>query len=219
MDTNFQGEMMRKNAIIIDYGMGNVQSVANAFRYLGASVCITDSIRDILSAEYLILPGVGSFRRAMEIIRTKRLDLAIKETLSRKATRLLGICLGMQLLASIGTEDGETTGLGFIDTRVEEFKPDELCGLKVPHVGFDTVQFPNQNGLFRDMPTSADFYFTHSYRMLPDNIYNSNFGICVYGIEFLAAFVINNICGVQFHPEKSHTAGLQLLKNFVEWRI
>jgi glutamine amidotransferase len=208
--------MMNKNVIIIDYGMGNIQSVANAFRYLGASVCITDSIKDILSAEYLILPGVGSFRKAVEIIRTKRLDLAIKETLARKSTRLLGICLGMQLLASVGTEDGETAGLGFIDTRVEEFQPSELHGLKVPHVGFDTVHFSDQNGLFRNLPINSDFYFTHSYRILADSTSFFNYGTCTYGVKFLAAFEINNIYGVQFHPEKSQTNGLLLLRNFLE---
>tara|TARA_Y100000758_G_C15877351_1_gene358986 strand:- start:321 stop:695 length:375 start_codon:yes stop_codon:yes gene_type:complete len=123
--------------------------------------------------------------------------------------------MGMQLLGSYGTEDGGAVGLGLISNRVERFDKEELNGNKIPHVGFNVVNFSDRKGLFKDFPKSSDFYFTHSYRMLVDGI-SGRYATCVYGEEFLAAFQVNNICGTQFHPEKSQTNGLLLLRNFLQ---
>jgi glutamine amidotransferase len=121
----------------------------------------------------------------------------------------------MQLLGSHGTEDGVTAGLGLIPNCVDRFAPLEVGKKKIPHIGFNAVRGSHKNGLFRNLPEVADFYFVHSYRMLPEN-QNANVATCTYGIEFLAAIEVDNICGTQFHPEKSQTNGLILLKNFLE---
>ena len=121
----------------------------------------------------------------------------------------------MQLFGSQGTEDGETIGLGLINNKVDLFAPDELKSEKIPHVGFNTVHFNQKTRLFKDLPDQADFYFVHSYRMLIEQ-FMCNYGICNYGVEFLAAFELDNVCGTQFNPEKSQTNGLILLKNFLE---
>ncbi len=121
----------------------------------------------------------------------------------------------MQLLGSHGTEDGETEGLALVSNRVDKFTPQELGPNKLPHVGFNTVQLQEQSGLFRNLPEEADFYFVHSYRMLVEEM-ACNKATCVYGTEFLAAFQMGNVYGTQFHPEKSQTNGLSLLRNFLE---
>jgi glutamine amidotransferase len=207
--------MAHKNATIVDYGMGNIWSVMGALRYLGNEPEVSsDSVR-ISKADCLILPGVGSFRKAMQALRRSGLDRAILEAVKSRGCKILGICLGMQLLATCGTEDGETRGLGLIPNRVEKFTSQETGNNKIPHIGFNSTQFSERKGLFRDFPNTADFYYVHSYRILRDGL-TGRFATCNYGIEFLAAFEWENIFGVQFHPEKSQTNGLILLKNFLE---
>jgi len=200
---------------VIDYGMGNICSVINAIEYLGASVVLTSDPGQIRSADHLILPGVGSFRKAMETLRAKRIDTAIRSAAEANGSRILGICLGMQLLGSHSTEDGDAVGLELIPNRVELFSQEELKDNKLPHVGYNSVRLSESEGLFREIPEDAFFYFNHSYRMLADNLTGRR-ATCTYGIEFLAAFERDNICGTQFHPEKSQSNGLLLLKNFLE---
>ena len=120
----------------------------------------------------------------------------------------------MQMLGSRGTEDGDTPGLGLIPNRVDRFTPQELGKNKIPHIGFNVVRCSQRDGLFRNLPEPADFYFVHSYRMLREG-QEGNAAICTYGIDFLAAFEVDNIFGTQFHPEKSQTNGLILLTNFL----
>jgi len=200
---------------VIDYGMGNICSVINALEYLGGSVVLTSDPKQIKSADHLILPGVGSFRKAMETLRVKRIDTAICSAAETNGSRILGICLGMQLLGSHSTEDGDTIGLELIPNRVEQFSQVELKENKLPHVGYNSVHLSESEGLFRDIPEDAFFYFNHSYRMLVGDLMGIS-ATCTYGIEFLAAFETDNICGTQFHPEKSQSNGLLLLKNFLE---
>ena len=200
--------------LVIDYGMGNILSVLSAVRYLGATAEVSSDPEAIASAQKLILPGVGSFRRAMESLRATGLDQAIHRAVQSGETNLLGICLGMQLLGTVGTEDGETEGLGLIDQRVDSFTPEELSGLKIPHIGFSGVKAGPDSRLFAGLPSEADFYFVHSFRMLPE-IPDTVVSCCHHGATFAAAVEKGNVFGAQFHPEKSQTNGLMLLRNFL----
>ena len=201
---------------VVDYGMGKVYSVLSALRYLGVAPVLTGDVKQVATAEHIILPGVGSFRKGMEEIRRRGLDKAIYEAVHNHGAKILGICLGMQLLGSRGEEDGDTAGLDLIPNKVGPFSTEELDeGIKVPHVGFDVVRTGDQTGLFSGLSEEAVFYFTHSYRMLMDDL-DGRLGVCSYGIDFLAAFEVDNVCGTQFHPEKSQTSGLILFNNFLK---
>lgn len=207
--------MVTSQIIIVDYGMGNIWSVLGALRYLGNEPVVSCDSDRVNKADCLILPGVGSFRKAMQVLRESGLEEAILDAVKSQGCKILGICLGMQLLCAGGTEDGNTSGLGLISNRVEKFTSKETNNKKIPHIGFNSTQFSEAAGLFSDFPNAADFYYVHSYRMLPNGI-GGRIAVCSYGIEFLAAFECGNICGTQFHPEKSQTNGLILLKNFLE---
>ena len=207
--------MMHKRTIIVDYGMGNIWSVLGAFRYLGNEPEVSCDPDRVSKADCLILPGVGSFRKAMQVLRKSGLETAILEAVKSRGCKILGICLGMQLLGTYGTEDGETPGLRLIPNWVEKFTPKETGNNKIPHIGFNSTRFSERDGLFSDFPNTVDFYYVHAYRMLKNSL-TGRIATCSYGIEFLAAFEWENICGTQFHPEKSQTNGLILLKNFLE---
>jgi len=205
----------KKQVVVIDYGMGNLWSVASAIRHLGAEPQITKSAKEISSAKFLILPGVGSFRRAMEAIRKNSIDQAILQSLSQSETKLLGICLGMQLLGSTSSEDGDTQGLGLVPNAVQKFTNNADTRLKIPHVGFSEVKHGANTKLFSGIPSGSCFYFVHSYFMeLTPAI--EGVATCRYGTEFVAAFEQGQVSGTQFHPEKSQSMGLNLLKNFLE---
>lgn len=207
--------MTKRSVIVIDYGMGNICSVINALEYLGSNVILTNNPDQIMLADYIVLPGVGSFRRAMQSLRESKIDEAIRYAVKVKDSHILGICLGMQLLGSHSTEDGNTEGLGLIKNRVEHFSKHELGDNRIPQVGYNSVHLSESKGLFNNIPEGAFFYFNHSYRMLVDD-FSGRYATCIYGIEFLAAFETDNIYGTQFHPEKSQSNGLMLLKNFME---
>lgn len=206
--------MKKYSVLIIDYGLSNILSVVNAFTYLGSNCEVTGSPEKIAKSKTLILPGVGSFNKAMNSIRELRIDEALLQAVDQGA-KILGICLGMQLLGSMSTEDGDTRGLNLIDNKVEAFSTTEVGNQKIPHVGFDKVKKDDRSQLFQGLPSESDFYFLHSYRML-DSEQSGIRAICKYGIEFLAAFERDNIFGTQFHPEKSQTNGLKLLQNFLK---
>lgn len=206
--------MEHKHVTIVDYGMGNIWSVMGALRYLGNEPEVScDPVR-VSKADCLILPGVGSFRKAMDRIRQAALDEALVEAVRSRGSKILGICLGMQLLGAHGTENGQTPGLGLIPNRVERFSSKETGNRKIPHIGFNSTRFSEKDGLFCDLPNPSDFYYVHAYRMMPEELQGRT-AICNHGIEFLAGFELENICGTQFHPEKSQTNGLILLKNFL----
>ena len=206
---------MGPRVAVVDYGMGNVWSVISALRYLGATVELVRDLEVLARADFMVLPGVGSFKKGMENLKESGLDEVIRSAAIVNNAKILGICLGMQLLGSQSEEDGETAGLGLVTNRVERFTTKEVGQNKIPHVGFNPVHFSEQKGLFSDLPETSDFYFTHSYRMLAGKI-EGRYATCSYGIDFLAAFEIGNICGAQFHPEKSQTNGLVLLRNFLK---
>lgn len=206
--------MSKPTVTVIDYGMGNLWSVLSALRYLGCNPVVSGDPDQIASAESLILPGVGSFRKAMIALQDKSLDQAIIETVQTRGTKILGICLGMQLMGATSSEDGDTPGLGLIKSVVEKFTFQEIGAKKIPHIGFDLVHSKPDSNLFKGLERAADFYFVHSYRMLPVNLIGKQ-ATCDYGVEFLAAYEQDNIFATQFHPEKSQTNGLILLKNFL----
>lgn len=206
--------MISSNITVIDYGMGNLWSVLSALRYLGSNATISSSPEEIVRADALLLPGVGSFRKAMNSLQKNGIDQAIVEAVQSKGTKILGICLGMQLLGESSTEDGNTIGLGLIPTTVDKFTIEEVGFNKIPHIGFDDVQSQSDWSLFRGLKSFSDFYFVHSYRLLPVSL-SGKCAICSYGVDFLAAYEMDNVFATQFHPEKSQTNGLMLLKNFL----
>jgi len=202
--------------VIVDYGMGNTYSLQSAFKYLGIEAVLSSDPKQILKAGRVVLPGVGSFRRAMANLRKSELDRTLKDVMLEKKSPLLGICLGMQLLGRSSTEDGFSEGLGLLDYPVERFNAECDKSIRIPHVGFDTVSVKKNTLLFRGLSREVDFYFTHSYRMTSENeSYIS--GTCFYGGNFIASYEKENIFGTQFHPEKSQSNGLFVLKNFMEW--
>ena len=199
---------------IIDYGMGNLWSIESALKFLGAKVIITNNREIISDSEKLILPGVGSFFKAIQSLNKLKLKSVIRSTVLDQKSKILGICLGMQLMSRYGFEDGKSTGLGLISTDTRPFSKELIGELRIPHIGFNSVEPPDQSLLFNNISRPYDFYFVHSY-YLPINIKYGDKTICTYGDKFLAAFENDNIYATQFHPEKSQTNGLILLKNFL----
>jgi len=197
---------------IIDYGLGNLGSIQNMFKRIGVQAKITSDLGEIAGANKILLPGVGAFDNAM----TRINETGLKEVLDKKAkldkVPILGICLGMQLLTR-GSQEGVLSGLGWIEADTIKFPA--IDGLKVPHMGWNVVNPSTQSKLTLDLPNESRFYFVHSYYVQVDKQENSILK-ANYGIEFDAAIQNDNIYGAQFHPEKSHKLGIQLLKNFSE---
>ena len=198
--------------------MGNLWSVASAIKFLGADPVVSHDPIEIANSNCLVLPGVGSFRRAMETIKTNKYDQAIAEALTNSKTKLLGICLGMQLLGASSTEDGQTPGLGLVPNLVTRFSSNNDIKIKIPHIGFSEVKSPKNSSLFANIPDNSCFYFVHSYFMEIANydVTKSHVAIATHGTDFVAAIESGRICGTQFHPEKSQKSGLQLIRNFLE---
>jgi glutamine amidotransferase len=197
--------------VIVDYGMGNIRSIVGALKYIGVKeILVSSNYDEIRNSDKLILPGVGSFGKAMDQIRIKNIDTYLKEVVIQEKKPILGICLGMQLLGMSSTEDGDNEGLKFVNGEVKKF---EDRGFKVPHVGLNQVKISENGNLYSNLPALADFYFTHSYKM--ESSSNINQSICTYGCDFIASFEFENIAGVQFHPELSQGNGLKLLKNYI----
>jgi len=208
----------KHQVVIIDYGMGNLWSVASAIKFLGAEPVVSSDPTEIANSNCLVLPGVGSFRRAMETIKTKKYDQAIAEALTNSKTKLLGICLGMQLLGVSSNEDGQTDGLGLVPNRVIKFSSEGNPNIKIPHIGFSEVTSPKNSSLFKNIPDNSCFYFVHSYFMEAADYgaTNNHIATANHGKEFVAAIDSGQVCGTQFHPEKSQTNGLRLIQNFLE---
>jgi len=194
---------------IIDYKMGNLRSVQKGFEHAGVSdVVVTDDPSVIENAHGIVLPGVGAFRDAAANLRESGVEDMVRHKAAH-GTPFLGICLGLQLLADIGYEDGEWAGLGMVPGTCERLPG----GVKIPHIGWNTVEYPRDSTLFQGIPDSTAFYFVHSYRFVPADS-SAVIGSTEYGVRFAAAVQHDNIFAVQFHPEKSSTMGLRLLANF-----
>lgn len=199
--------------LIIDYKMGNVGSILNMIKKIGGEAEISDDIEKIKNADKLILPGVGAFDTGMKNLEEMNLISVIKEK-ALNGTPILGICLGMQLLAD-KSEEGKLDGLELINGEVKKFKFDNDKSLKIPHMGWNTISPVKEDILFNDMPPEMKFYFVHSYYFVC-NDKNDELAKTSYGFDFSSMVRKGNIIGAQFHPEKSHKFGMKLLKNFLE---
>lgn len=205
--------------IVIDYGAGNVQSVINAINQIDNSleIIVSKEISDLKSANYFVLPGVGAFGDCMDAL--KSIDGFIPELRNQILNYkkpFLGICVGMQVLASIGYENGEHQGLGFINGKVEKIPAND--GLKVPHMGWNNIKLKNsRHPILKDIKDDEDFYFANSYHFVCQNE-NNVLAYADYGQKINSILSKDNILAVQFHPEKSGEAGLRILKNFINWR-
>ena len=202
------------NIIIVDYGMGNLRSIANKFRRLNVEVKISSDFSEIKSADKLILPGVGHFKTGMtKLHETGLIDLLNTMVLQDKIP-VLGICLGLQLFTGY-SEEGNVPGLGWIDAETLRFNVSDKTKYKVPHMGWNSVEIVNKNELDKDLVNGDLFYFVHSYH-LKCNDENIVWMKTLYDYEFVSAVRKENIYGTQFHPEKSHESGLQIIKRFTE---
>jgi glutamine amidotransferase len=203
------------NVGIVNYGMGNLGSVRRALEDLGQSAFIAEHPAALFDAQRIVLPGVGSFNEGMARLREGGWVELIRRLVLNERKPLLGICLGMQMLADHGEEGGGSAGLALIGGRVRRL--DALgCTLRIPHVGWNDVTLPADDPLFGHVPQHSDFYFVHSYALeatRPAEVIAST----SYGVDVVAAVRAGNTFGTQFHPEKSSKAGRQLLRNFLDY--
>jgi len=198
---------------IVDYNMGNLASVKNAFNLLGENVIIESDPDKLSQYERIILPGVGAFADAMQHLKERGMDQAVCE-FAKSGKNLLGICLGMQLLFESSEEFGINDGLGLIQGRVVAFDSSRFHQpLKVPHMGWNRM-FTKNHPLFQGLDEAHYLYFVHSYHAMPSN-QEDIIGECEYGYRFTSAVAHDNVMGIQPHPEKSHQNGLTILKNFI----
>lgn len=202
------------SVVIVDYGLGNLWSVRNAFEFVGARVSVSSCPTEIASAQSLVLPGVGSFGSGMQNLHARGLLASLNEAVLQRGVPVLGICLGMQLLADGSEEAPGVEGLGWIPGQVKKFRDKSL---RLPHMGFNAVlPVDAESPRFKSADGKAtDFYFVHSYCFVPDDE-GHVMARTVYGGDFVSAVRKDNIIGVQFHPEKSQSSGLRLIRNFVQ---
>jgi glutamine amidotransferase len=200
--------------LIVDYGMGNIASARRAIEECGGRVIVSDKPSDICQADRIVVPGVGAFPLAMQRLRDAGWVEALNSAVLQDGIPLLGVCLGMQLLADESDEVSPTAGLGLIPGRVKRISPADSSE-RVPHVGWNEVNHCN-HPLFDGIPVGADFYFVHSFRFVPSNS-DTVLATTPYAGEFVSAVGHLRVAGVQFHPEKSSRAGFRLLKNFLAW--
>ena len=205
---------MSNNILIVDYEMGNLNSVRKKFSRLKANPIISSDPKDILNADKIILPGVGHFQKAMENLKMFNLLDVLQEAITVKQKPILGICLGMQLMTK-HSEEGNVDGLGWFDAEVIKFKVQDNLKFKIPHMGWNQIQISKESSLMKNIPAATEFYFVHSYHVKA-NEQNDVLNETEYESTFPSAIEKNNIFGVQYHPEKSHDLGKQLLQNFID---
>ena len=200
---------------IVDYGVGNIQAIANIYKRLNIPVRIAGTAEELAGAERVILPGVGAFDWAMTRLNKSGMRGVLDKMVVSQGRRVLGICVGMQMFAKRSAE-GSLEGLGWMDAEVKKFDgAGPFTRMDLPHMGWNDVEPRSQEGLFRDIGETGRFYFLHSYYFAPKDR-NTILGVTEYGGAFASSVQAGNIYGVQFHPEKSHQWGIQLLKNFAE---
>ena len=203
--------------VIIDYNSGNLRSAEKSFQLMSeelklGQVKVSNKPEDVVNADRIVLPGVGAFGSAIKNLDEFNLRDTILEYAKIRQRPLLGICLGMQLMGTSSEEDGLNRGLSFVPVNASKI---EVLDLKVPHVGFNQVDFPSDSILYKGLENLSDFYFTHSYKMESDMEINQ--AMCCYGDDFIASYEQGNIVGTQFHAELSQTNGLKLFENFLEY--
>jgi len=207
---------------IIDYGSGNIRSVYKSFEKAALlldsdiEIVIIDNIKKLRRMDKIVLPGVGAFADCMQGLKNINGLIELLNTMVLKESKaFLGICVGMQLLANYSNEYGHTEGLSWIEgdvSPIEKVEPE----MKIPHMGWNSINFDKNHPIFNEIKEEEDFYFVHSYKI---NIKNNDFILAKtqYGSDITAVILKNNIIGTQFHPEKSQSAGIQFIKNFLEW--
>ncbi len=199
--------------LILDYSAGNIQSVRKKVERLNQEVWVGNDPKLLEKASKIILPGVGHFGNAMEQLQNLAVLEVLNEQVLVKQKPILGICLGMQLMAK-SSEEGNANGLGWVNGTVKRFSVDDTLKYKIPHMGWNTVNIKKNSQLMKNIEESSEFYFVHSYHFTTEDqslILNTT----DYHYSFVSAFENNNIFGVQYHPEKSHDTGMQLIQNFL----
>jgi glutamine amidotransferase len=199
---------------IIDYGMGNLRSVYNALASLGQEPTIANKPKQLRDARGIVLPGVGAFGDGMHNLNELGFVEELEAQVLRGGKPFLGLCLGLQLLGTTSFEHGENRGLNWISGTVERIKFPEGCEtLRIPHIGWNEVRFEKKDGLYAGLGDSRSFYFVHSFVLNPDDLGVVS-GVCNYGSDIVASVEFANIAATQFHPEKSHNAGIAVLRNW-----
>ncbi|NBP68515.1 MAG: imidazole glycerol phosphate synthase subunit HisH [Cytophagia bacterium] len=200
---------------ILDYGMGNLLSVYSAFDYLAADVKICKHPEDLEDVDRIVIPGVGAFKDCIDKINNNGFREVLEIEVLKKGKPTLGICLGMQIMASKGTEGGDYNGLGWFDATVTRLHPTDT-DKRVPNIGWNDVAFNSKVPLFKGLPDKVDFYLVHSFYM---KTINASDVVATYDYDYpvTAAVLKNNIFATQFHPEKSQDFGLKILENFIAW--
>ncbi|UCD03755.1 MAG: imidazole glycerol phosphate synthase subunit HisH [Candidatus Woesearchaeota archaeon] len=204
--------------LIIDYDMGNLNNVMKAFNKMGyADVVISNKVEDVKKADAFVLAGVGAFGDAMNNLKKLKLIEPLTEAVMKEGKPILGICLGVQLLGTEGEEGGKHGGLNFLPMTIKLLDISRDDSLRLPHIGWDDTYILKKDSiLFKDVLNGADFYYVHSYYTSCNKDYII-VAVCDYGQEFVSAVEYKNIFGTQFHPEKSHRYGLQIIKNFADY--
>lgn len=203
-----------KEILLVDYGMGNLFSIRKVIERLGYRCKVSHSASDIQKADRIILPGVGHFGKAMENLRKFELIEPLNEVVLVKKAPVMGICLGMQLMAD-SSEEGEVEGMKWFDAKVIKFHISNKELYKVPHMGWNTLKHMNhQSNILKGLGPEEEFYFVHSYHVVSEND-TDILAVTNYEFSFVSAIEKENITGVQFHPEKSHRAGEMMLRNFL----
>jgi len=200
--------------VIVDYGMGNLNSVAKKIRKLEGNAIISSDPKEILQAIKIILPGVGHFAKAVFNLKSHSLWDALNEAVLEKQIPILGICLGMQLMTKY-SEEGGVEGLGWFDAEVIKFHLKNNLRYKVPHMGWNSIHPQKNSVLFEDLPEMPEFYFVHAYHVKSDN-QDQVLAYTNYEYDFVSALEKDTIFGLQFHPEKSHEVGERLIANFLK---
>lgn len=206
-------EMKESNVVILDIGMGNIHSVVKKVKRLGANPIITSSKSGVAGADKIIIPGVGHFGKAMKSLHQFNLIDELNHSVLERKAPVLGICLGLQLMAK-HSEEGDTEGLGWIDADVVRFKIQDALRYKVPHTGWNQINIKKDSKLNEHISSGSEVYFVHAYHIMCHDagivLHESN-----YETNFVSAIQKENIFGVQYHPEKSHSTGEQLIQNFL----
>ena len=206
---------MTATITIVDYGVGNLGSIQNMLKKIGARSVIASSPEQLLQASKLILPGVGAFDAGMRTLAESGLVDALNQKALKDKTPVLGLCLGMQLMTR-GSQEGALPGLGWVEARTVKFDSAMSPGLKIPHMGWNQVEPAKGSPILKDIPEKPRFYFVHSYHVRCDDRKDPLLQATYGSVSFDAGFQHDNLYGVQFHPEKSHRFGMWLLKNFAE---
>lgn len=204
--------------VVVDYEAGNLGSIPNMLRRLGAEATLSSDPEVVAGADRLILPGVGAFDYGMSQLEQLGLDAALKRAVTERGVPVTGMCLGMQLMTT-GSDEGERPGLGWVDAETVHFGAGlaESNGLRLPHIGWNYAYPVREHALNSGLPNPSSFYFVHTYRVVCRNTEDLLFGSSYSGVKFCSGLVHDNVCAVQFHPEKSHKYGLEFLRRFVDW--